>query len=127
MYVQQHIGVSLPEAAEKSAQEVSPTTANVTNEVPTMPAAIQSQAPLHDSEQVLQEQATAGAADGVEKKAKKTKDKEKAMRLIYADNEVSPEEKMAKKTRYAFDPATKKEPEYLGSAVEATTTGVVVG
>lgn len=38
-----------------------------------------------------------------EKKAKKEKDKN--MKLIYSDNEVSPEEKMAKLPRYAFVPS----------------------
>jgi len=127
VYVQQHPGIPPPEASEKSAQEVSATAANVMDEVAHVPAAIHSQAAPHESEQVSQEQATAGAADGGEKKVKKARDKEKAMRLIYADNEVSPEEKMARMTRYAFDPAAKREPEYLGSAVEATATGIVVG
>ena len=38
-----------------------------------------------------------------EKKSKK--DKEKNMKLMYSDNEVSPEEKMAKMARYAFAPS----------------------
>ncbi|KAL9131580.1 MAG: hypothetical protein Q9217_000537 [Psora testacea] len=38
-----------------------------------------------------------------EKKTKKEKDK--SMKLIYSDNEVSPEEKMAKLPRYAFVPS----------------------
>lgn len=37
-----------------------------------------------------------------EKKGKK--DKDKNMKLIYSDNEVSPEEKMAQMPRYAFAP-----------------------
>ena len=37
-----------------------------------------------------------------EKKGKKEKDK---MKLIYSDNETSPEEKMAKLPRYAFNPS----------------------
>ena len=37
-----------------------------------------------------------------EKKGKKEKDKN--MKLIYSDNEVSPEEKMAQMPRYAFAP-----------------------
>lgn len=36
--------------------------------------------------------------------SKKDKDKLKATRLIYDDNEISPEEKMAKMSRYAFFP-----------------------
>ena len=42
------------------------------------------------------------AAPAEEKKGKKDKDKSK---LIYSDNEVSPEEKMAQLPRYAFVPA----------------------
>lgn len=38
-----------------------------------------------------------------EKKSKKEKDKN--MKLIYSDNDVSPEEKMAKMPRYAFAPS----------------------
>lgn len=41
---------------------------------------------------------TAGASE--EKKVKKDKDKNN--RMVYSDNEVSPEEKMAKMLRYAF-------------------------
>lgn len=40
---------------------------------------------------------------GEEKKGKKEKDKN--MKLIYSDNEVSPEEKMAQMPRYAFAPS----------------------
>ena len=38
-----------------------------------------------------------------EKKGKK--EKEKNMKLVYSDNEVSPEEKMAQMPRYAFAPS----------------------
>ena len=37
-----------------------------------------------------------------EKKSKK--DKDKSMKLVYSDNDVSPEEKMAQMPRYAFAP-----------------------
>ncbi|KAL8955494.1 MAG: hypothetical protein Q9183_006621 [Haloplaca sp. 2 TL-2023] len=40
-----------------------------------------------------------------DKKAKKKEDK--AMKLVYSDNEVSPEEKMAHLPRYAFAPEGK--------------------
>lgn len=42
-----------------------------------------------------------------EKKAKKEKDKN--TKMVYSDNEVSPEEKMAKMPRYAFVPGGKDE------------------
>lgn len=38
-----------------------------------------------------------------EKRSKK--DKDKNMKLVYSDNDVSPEEKMAKMPRYAFTPS----------------------
>ncbi len=58
-----------------------------------------------------------------EKKSKK--DKDKSMRLVYSDNDTSPEEKMAKMPRYAFTPE-KKEETVLGT-VGAAVTGVVTG
>ncbi|KAI9838854.1 MAG: hypothetical protein M1819_004061 [Sarea resinae] len=60
------------------------------------------------------------AAPAVDKKAKK----DKSTKLMYSDNEISPEEKMAKLSRYAFVPDDKGE-SVLGNAVEATVTGVV--
>lgn len=42
-----------------------------------------------------------------EKGAKKEKDKNKASKLVYSDNDVSPEEKMARMPRYAFTPEQK--------------------
>jgi hypothetical protein len=46
---------------------------------------------------------------GEDKAAKKEKDKEKpkSTRLVYSDNETSPEEKMAVWAKYAFNPAQK--------------------
>ena len=41
---------------------------------------------------------------GEEKASKKEKDKNKATKLVYSDNDVSPEEKMARMPRYAFTP-----------------------
>ena len=41
-----------------------------------------------------------------QKRPKKEKDS-KGMKLIYSDNETSPEEKMARLPRYAFTPAIK--------------------
>ena len=43
-----------------------------------------------------------------EKKGKKDKDKDKSIKLVYSDNEVSPEEKMAHLPRYAFVPEGKE-------------------
>jgi hypothetical protein len=42
-----------------------------------------------------------------EKKERKKKEKEeKSIKLVYSDNEISPEEKMASLSRYAFVPET---------------------
>ena len=58
-----------------------------------------------------------------DKKVKK--EKEKSTRLIYSDNHISPEEKMAQMPRYAFAPNGKEEGLSGGSVVAATsiTTG----
>ena len=42
-----------------------------------------------------------------EQGAKKDQEKPKSTRLVYSDNEISPEEKMALLPRYAFTPAQK--------------------
>ena len=55
------------------------------------------------------------------KAAKKEKDKAKAPKLVYSDNEMSPEEKMARLPRYAFVPHGKEE------TATAGTTGAVDG
>lgn len=132
----QNLGASAPETSLHSAQETKPMKADgVSAETPHLqeaPAATSTQAEIApsapaDTPAATQDQATPGAADGADKKAKKARDKDRPTRLVYSDNETSPEEKMAKMSRYAFDPASKKEEEYLGGAVEATTTGVVVG
>ncbi|KAI9847693.1 MAG: hypothetical protein M1837_001941 [Sclerophora amabilis] len=59
-----------------------------------------------------------------EKKSKKEKDK--PTRLIFSDNEVSPEEKMASLPRYAFVP-TNKQDTVLGDATTAAVAGVPTG
>ncbi|MCJ1395771.1 hypothetical protein MMC18_008657 [Xylographa bjoerkii] len=60
-------------------------------------------------------------APQTEKKSKKEKEKE--TKMIYSDNETSPEEKMAKMSRYAFNPEGKEET-VLGDASTAAVTGV---
>lgn len=62
---------------------------------------------------------TPSAEAGSEKKSKK--DKDKATRLVYSDEEVSPEEKMSKLPRYAFVPDRKEE------TVLGTPEGAVIG
>lgn len=51
--------------------------------------------------------APAATPEASEKKSKK--DKDKATRMVYSDNEVSPEEKMAQLSRYAFAPERKND------------------
>ncbi|KAI4168691.1 MAG: hypothetical protein LQ343_006194 [Gyalolechia ehrenbergii] len=46
-------------------------------------------------------------ADGTLEEKKGKKDKDKNMKLVYSDNDVSPEEKMAQLPRYAFAPEGK--------------------
>ncbi len=59
-----------------------------------------------------------------EKKPRKEKEKDKATKLVYSDNEVSPEEKMANMPRYAFIPDGNRETVW-GDAATAAVTGVV--
>lgn len=54
-----------------------------------------------------------------EKKSKKEKDKN--TKLVYSDNDVSPEEKMAQLPRYAFAPSG-KDNGILGDATTAVVT-----
>ncbi len=58
--------------------------------------------------------------DGQEEKKGK-KEKEKNTKLVYSDNDVSPEEKMAQLPRYAFTPDGKKNG-VLGGATTAAVT-----
>ncbi|PQE22567.1 c2h2 finger domain-containing protein [Rutstroemia sp. NJR-2017a BVV2] len=52
---------------------------------------------------------TESKADAKEEATEKKAKKDKPMKMIYSDNEVSPEEKMAKMPRYAFVPEGKTE------------------
>ncbi|KAK2768394.1 hypothetical protein FQN54_000249 [Arachnomyces sp. PD_36] len=61
-----------------------------------------------------------------EKPSKKEKEKAKATRLVFSDNETSPEEKMAKLPRYAFVPDKKAET-VLGDAATAAVAGIPTG
>ena len=65
-------------------------------------------------------------AQTVERKTTKNKEKDKPVKLVYSDNEMSPEEKMAKLPRYAFVPDRKPET-VLGDATTAAVTGVSIG
>ncbi|EER43109.1 C2H2 finger domain-containing protein [Histoplasma capsulatum H143] len=58
-----------------------------------------------------------------EKPAKKEKEKSKATRMVYSDNEISPEEKMAQLPRYAYLPERKEET-VLGDNTTAAVAGI---
>ena len=62
-------------------------------------------------------------AEPVEEKHGK-KDKSKPTKLVYGDNEVSPEEKMAKLARYAFVP-DHKEQTVVGGGPTIAVTGTI--
>ena len=68
--------------------------------------------------------ASAAAEHAGEKPSKK--DKAKQMRLVYSDNEVSPEEKMAMLPRYAFAPDRQGETA-LGELPAAVVVGTIRG
>jgi len=61
--------------------------------------------------------------EATEKKAKKEKDKN--TKMIYSDNEVSPEEKMAKMPRYAFVPDGKDETVLVDATQAPAVAGIV--
>lgn len=72
----------------------------------------------------MSSKAEAAAEEGPEeKKGKKEKEKDKSTKLVYSDNEVSPEEKMAQLPRYAFSPDGKKSG-VLGGATTAAVTAI---
>lgn len=63
-------------------------------------------------------------------RAKKDEEAPKAkkeVKLVYSDGEVSPEEKMAKLARYAFNPAERQQDEKVVGSLEPPVTGVVTG
>lgn len=64
---------------------------------------------------------TTPAPETTEKKSKK----EKGMRMIYSDNEMSPEEKMAKMPRYAFVPEGKVDTILVDANDQPGVAGVV--
>lgn len=124
---------AVPPAAQVSqdprrrAQETS-TAALADTQIPTATAAAVDDliASVAGGEGGSKAQAESTPAAAPEKKARKEKDRDKAMQLVYGDNEVSPEEKMARLGKYAFDPKEHEEEAPLGP-VEAAVTGPEVG
>jgi hypothetical protein len=88
-------GIKPPKKSETPPAPVAVST------IPKVPAPAPEQAPTPAVPSVT------ATPEVSEKKPKK--DKEKATKMVYADNEVSPEEKMAKLSRYAFVPEKKEE------------------
>jgi len=82
-------------SASKQADEQS-ARANTATPKPATPQT----APLATREKAVEEKSNKKDKDGKEKAAKPT-------RLVYPDNEISPEEKMASMPKYAFTPAQK--------------------
>ncbi|KAK5939246.1 hypothetical protein PMZ80_008549 [Knufia obscura] len=82
-------------SASKQA-EAQATRANTATPKPATPQSV----PVIAKEEAAEEKSTKKDKDGKEKTAKPT-------RLVYSDNEISPEEKMAAMPRYAFNPAQK--------------------
>ncbi|KAK5094556.1 hypothetical protein LTR70_004059 [Exophiala xenobiotica] len=82
-------------SASKQADEQS-ARANTATPKPATPQT----APLATREEAVEEKSNKKDKDGKEKAAKPT-------RLVYSDNEISPEEKMASMPKYAFTPAQK--------------------
>lgn len=62
-----------------------------------------------------------------EEEAPKSKKDDDKKRLAYSDNDVSPEEKMAKLARYAFNPDERRKDEKVVGTLEPPVTGVVTG
>lgn len=60
-------------------------------------------------------------AEDLQAEKKSRKEKDKNTKLVYSDNDVSPEEKMAQLPRYAFVPGG-KDSDILGVATTATVT-----
>lgn len=82
-------------SASKQADEQA-ARANTATPKPATPQA----APVIPKEEAAEEKSMKKDKDGKEKAAKPT-------RLVYSDNEISPEEKMAAMPKYAFNPAQK--------------------
>lgn len=70
---------------------------------------------------------SAGKEQGQKPEKKSKKDKDKPTKLLYSDNEISPEEKMAKMAKYAFNPADRKEAPFITQALGAHVTGPATG
>jgi len=107
-----------PASQAQSSEQQPSVTAEAVDDLIASVTGAQTQAdPTHEAEDRLAESTQM-------EKQKKQKDKDKATRLVYSDNEFSPEEKMARMSRYAFNPEDVKQKTVLGDT-EAAVSGVV--
>jgi len=74
--------------------------------------------------EIVQAQEAAQAAEIAAAPEKKSK-KDKPMKMIYSDNEVSPEEKMAMMPRYAFVPDGKNDTALVDATTQLGVAGTV--
>lgn len=89
------------EAIRRAIEGVKPPKPEVAVPVAPMPTA----APVVVSETSSASQPTSQMAEPLKAEpAEKKSKKDKAVKMVYSDNEVSPEERMAKFARYAFVP-----------------------
>ncbi|PYH95053.1 hypothetical protein BO71DRAFT_449708 [Aspergillus ellipticus CBS 707.79] len=104
---QMHMGHAAPPGTVNGGEKTETTTPIAT--------------PVDDLISGAAKQADAAAGDKPKGEEKK-KDKSKQARLVYSDNETSPEEKMARLARYAYEPDRRGE-----TALEELPAAAVVG
>ena len=96
-----------PQPAAAQPESVSQESANATS-LDDLISGASREAEANQSAQPEPGPAPQTAEVGPEEKApKKEKEKNKTSKLVYSDNEISPEEKMARMPRYAFTPEKK--------------------
>lgn len=119
------LGPALPAQVSQDPRKRSQDTAVADAPIPTANADDLT-ASAASGERDTKRQAEEDVAPAPEKKARKTKDAPAALQMVYGDNDVGPEEKMARLAKYAFDPTQHEDEPPLGP-VEASVTGPVVG
>ena len=120
---------TLPDATQKEhGQNVVNTSQELPKEVPlpAIPAPTTAEAKAPSAEPPAPEpKVETKTEEATDKKGKKEKEKDKGTKMVYSDNQISPEEKMAKLPRYAFVPYRKGETALgaVGPAVAGAFTG----
>ncbi|KAL2826794.1 hypothetical protein BDW59DRAFT_60644 [Aspergillus cavernicola] len=109
---QMHMGHPAPGAANGEKPEAKPFSSSIDDLI---------SGAAKEADQAAAVHAPPKATDGAEEKPTK-KDKSKQSRLVYSDNETSPEEKMAILPRYAFVPDRRAE-----TTLEELPASAVVG